>query len=81
MNLFKLAEQTITQFPLFFNSTLNFRADYVGLDTTYNILKGWAQKYPDNPMFAESPLLEKLVSAGKLGVKSGEGFYEYKQKK
>lgn len=67
--------------PTLFLFIFAFRADYVGLDTTYNILKGWTEKYPGNPMFAELPLLEKLVSEGKLGVKSGEGFYEYKQKK
>lgn len=52
-------------------------ADYVGLDTTYNILKGWHEKYPDNPLFQPLPSLEKLVKEGKLGVKTGEGFYKY----
>lgn len=54
-------------------------ADYVGLDTTYNILMGWHEKYPDNPIFAPLPKLEKLVKEGKLGVKTGEGFYQYKK--
>lgn len=52
-------------------------SDYVGLDTTYNVLKGWHEKYPDNPLFAPLPSLEKLVKEGKLGVKTGEGFYKY----
>lgn len=55
-------------------------ADYVGLDTTYNILKGWEEKFPDNPTFASIPLLEKLVKEGKYGIKSGEGFYQYTKK-
>ncbi|XP_058829567.1 hydroxyacyl-coenzyme A dehydrogenase, mitochondrial-like isoform X1 [Topomyia yanbarensis] len=53
--------------------------DYVGLDTTNNIMQGWHAKYPDNPLFEPSKLLEKLVAEGKLGVKSGEGFYSYKK--
>lgn len=55
-------------------------ADYVGLDTTYNILKGWHENDPENPIFKPLPLLEKLVKEGKLGVKTGEGFYQYNKK-
>ncbi|XP_062558677.1 hydroxyacyl-coenzyme A dehydrogenase, mitochondrial-like [Armigeres subalbatus] len=53
--------------------------DYVGLDTTNNIIQGWHKKFPDNPLFTPPKLIEKLVSEGKLGVKSGEGFYSYKK--
>jgi len=55
-------------------------ADYVGLDTNYNILKGWHENNPDNPIFNPLPSLEKLVKEGKLGVKTGEGFYKYDKK-
>lgn len=55
-------------------------ADYVGLDTTFNILKGWHDKEPNNPLFAPIPILENLVKAGKFGIKSGEGFYKYDKK-
>lgn len=54
-------------------------ADYVGLDTTRNILDGWAANEPANPLFKTIPVLLVLVAAGKLGVKSGEGFYSYKK--
>lgn len=55
-------------------------ADYVGLDTTKFIMEGWSEKYPDNALFQQSELINKLVAEGKLGVKSGEGFYSYKKK-
>ena len=41
------------------------------------IMEGWARKYPDNPQFKESQLLNKYVAEGKLGRKSGQGFYNY----
>jgi len=40
---------------------------------------GWHEKFPDNPLFHKIALLDKLVEEGKLGVKSGEGFYSYKK--
>lgn len=55
-------------------------SDYVGLDTTVNILAGWHEKFPENPLFKPIPMLEKLVKEGKFGAKSGEGFYTYGQK-
>ncbi|XP_071952316.1 hydroxyacyl-coenzyme A dehydrogenase, mitochondrial-like [Antedon mediterranea] len=53
--------------------------DYVGLDVTKFIMDGWHEKYPDNALFNPSPSVDKLVSEGKLGVKTGEGFYSYKK--
>ena len=51
--------------------------DYVGLDTTLSILKGWVDKYPNEPAFVIPPILERKVAEGKLGRKSGEGFYTW----
>uniref|UniRef100_UPI00398EA747 hydroxyacyl-coenzyme A dehydrogenase, mitochondrial n=1 Tax=Pristiophorus japonicus TaxID=55135 RepID=UPI00398EA747 len=51
--------------------------DYVGLDTGKFIIDGWHKMDPDNPLFTPSALLNKLVSEGKLGKKTGEGFYKY----
>ncbi|KAM4808754.1 hydroxyacyl-coenzyme A dehydrogenase, mitochondrial [Rhinophrynus dorsalis] len=52
--------------------------DYVGLDTSKFIIDGWHKMDPDNPLFAPSELLNKLVAEGKLGKKTGEGFYKYR---
>ncbi|CAD6187615.1 unnamed protein product [Caenorhabditis auriculariae] len=52
-------------------------ADYVGLDTVQFIIEGWSKTYPEEPAFRQSRLLQELVCAGKLGRKSGEGFYKY----
>lgn len=54
-------------------------ADYVGHDTTNSIIEGWHEKFPDNPLFEPVKALQKLVKEGKLGVKAGEGFYNYKK--
>lgn len=54
--------------------------DYVGLDTTLHIINGWHEKYPENPLFEPSQLIAEKVKQGKLGVKSGEGFYTYQKK-
>ena len=51
--------------------------DYVGLDTTLFILQGWVERYPDEPAFAIPSVLERKVREGKLGRKSGEGFYKW----
>jgi 3-hydroxyacyl-CoA dehydrogenase len=52
-------------------------ADYVGLDTTLQILRGWRRRFPDEPAFALPQCLVDKVEAGKLGRKSGEGFYRW----
>ncbi|XP_075716623.1 hydroxyacyl-coenzyme A dehydrogenase, mitochondrial [Rhinoderma darwinii] len=52
--------------------------DYVGLDTSKYIIDGWHQLEPENPLFAPSELLNKLVDEKKLGKKTGEGFYKYR---
>ena len=51
--------------------------DYVGLDTTLSILEGWVQRYPGEPAFAIPAVLARKVKEGKLGRKSGEGFYKW----
>ena len=51
-------------------------ADYIGLDVCNNILIIMQEGFK-NDKYAPSPLLIKMVSEGKLGVKTGEGFYKY----
>lgn len=51
-------------------------ADFIGLDTCHSILKVLHDGF-GNPKYAPCPLLSNMVTAGYLGVKSGEGFYKY----
>lgn len=51
-------------------------ADFIGLDVCLAILRVLQDGF-GNPKYAPCPLLANMVMAGKLGVKSGEGFYQY----
>jgi 3-hydroxybutyryl-CoA dehydrogenase len=51
-------------------------ADFIGLDVCLSILNVMNDGF-GNPKYAPSPLLVNMVMAGKLGVKSGEGFYSW----
>lgn len=51
-------------------------ADFIGLDVCLSILKVMHDGF-GNPKYAPCPLLVNMVTAGRLGVKSGEGFYKY----
>lgn len=53
-------------------------ADFIGLDVCLSILNVMYEGFK-NPKYAPCPLLTNMVMAGKLGVKSGEGFYDYGQ--
>jgi 3-hydroxybutyryl-CoA dehydrogenase len=55
-------------------------ADFIGLDVCLSILNVLYDGFK-NPKYAPCPLLVNMVQAGKLGVKSGEGFYDYSQSK
>ncbi len=50
--------------------------DFVGLDTTYYIANIMFEEYRE-PVYAPPPLLKRMVLAGRLGKKSGRGFYQY----
>jgi len=51
-------------------------ADFIGLDVCLSILQVLHEGF-GNPKYAPCPLLVNMVTAGYLGVKSGEGFYKY----
>lgn len=53
-------------------------ADFIGLDVCLSILHVMYDGFK-NPKYAPCPLLVNMVTAGKLGVKSGEGFYDYSE--
>ncbi len=53
-------------------------ADFIGLDVCLSILNVMYHGFK-NPKYAPCPLLVNMVMAGKLGVKSGEGFYDYSE--
>jgi len=52
-------------------------ADSAGLDAIVNELDRLYKKYKQEPRYKASPVITKLVKAGKLGRKTGEGFYSY----
>ncbi len=51
-------------------------ADFIGLDVCLDILNVLYEGFKD-PKYRPAPLLVKMVDAGKLGNKTGEGFYKY----
>ncbi|MCH9660381.1 MAG: 3-hydroxybutyryl-CoA dehydrogenase [Bacteroidetes bacterium] len=53
-------------------------ADFIGLDVCLSILNVMYNGFK-NPKYAPCPLLVNMVMAGKMGVKSGEGFYDYSE--
>jgi 3-hydroxybutyryl-CoA dehydrogenase len=53
-------------------------ADFIGLDVCLSILEVMYNGFK-NPKYAPCPLLVNMVRAGKLGVKSGQGFYDYSE--
>ncbi len=55
-------------------------ADFIGLDVCLSILNVMYDGFK-NPKYAPCPLLVNMVLAGKKGVKSGEGFYDYSEHK
>jgi 3-hydroxybutyryl-CoA dehydrogenase len=55
-------------------------ADFIGLDVCLSILNVMYDGFK-NPKYAPCPLLVNMVMAGKKGVKSGEGFYDYSESK
>jgi 3-hydroxybutyryl-CoA dehydrogenase len=55
-------------------------ADFIGLDVCLSIMNVMYDGFK-NPKYAPCPLLVNMVQAGKMGVKSGEGFYDYSESK
>ena len=51
-------------------------ADYTGLDTAKFVMDGWSKRFPDETLFRQSELLNKLVSEGKLGRKKWRRFLQ-----
>lgn len=53
--------------------------DFTGNDIGVAILEGWHKKFPDNPLFVPAEISKKMVKEGKLGRKTGQGFYHYQK--
>jgi len=55
-------------------------ADFIGLDVCLSILEVMHDGFK-NPKYAPNPLLVNMVRAGKYGIKTGEGFYDYSKER
>jgi len=55
--------------------------DHIGLDRVKATMDGWRASEPNNSLYAPVPILDRLVADGKLGKKTGSGFFKYKTKK
>jgi len=51
-------------------------ADLIGLDTLLAVMQVFCEGFND-PKYRPAPLLKEMVAAGRLGRKSGQGFYTY----
>ncbi len=49
--------------------------DLIGLDTELHVMESFTEELGD--MFRPSPLMKQMVAAGRLGRKTGQGFYDY----
>jgi 3-hydroxybutyryl-CoA dehydrogenase len=55
-------------------------ADLIGLDTLTAVAESMYEEYAE-PLYAAPPLLRRMTAAGRLGRKTGRGFYDYQEKK
>jgi len=51
--------------------------DYTGIDLAKFVHTALHAEFPDDPLFKPTAIIDKMVAEGKLGMKSGEGFYKY----
>jgi len=56
-------------------------SDFTGLDISANVINGWHKRFPNNPLFKPSQMVNDMITKGTLGRKSGKGFYDYNPKK
>jgi 3-hydroxybutyryl-CoA dehydrogenase len=54
-------------------------ADFIGLDVCLDIMNVLQKGFSGNPKYRPCPLLQQMVEAGRLGKKSGSGFYPYEK--
>ena len=53
--------------------------DLIGIDTALKVADTICEAYPGKPQYEAPQIIRDLVAAGKLGKKSGEGFYSYRK--
>jgi 3-hydroxybutyryl-CoA dehydrogenase len=51
--------------------------DLIGIDVNYDVTRSVYQAYHQEPRYRPSPIQERMVASGRLGIKTGRGFYRY----
>jgi hypothetical protein len=69
----------ITLFKVPLQTSLTNLISFRLLPQKLSLSTGWEKRFPNDSMYKTSKLVENMVKEGKLGQKTGEGWYKYKK--